>query len=457
LLFDQLGDGGAEVGGVEAEGAGLAFEDDAALLIDEVETVGPAGVGGLGGVVEVIEDGGKFDAELADARVGDFAALVEVAGAGEDDVIFNIALHLPDVAGMRFENVNGEEADAVVVVVVELVEGRNLPPVGRSGVAAEDEDDRLLCVERRELDARGFVEGQEIEVGCGIAGVEAAGTGAHPHGLEGGDEEDGRDGHVHHDLAEFLGRLLHGPEDVAGEDDPDYKKDRDRAQEYAAESGFFRGIHPHEWGNRTRLGGEEALVFFNYGEMDLKVRIFRSAVEFRAWLEEHHADVAELWVGFYNQRTSKKSITYREALDEALCFRWINGVRRSVDATTYTNRFTPRKVDSRWSTVNVKRMQGLMAAGRVSRAGLTAFERRRTGVEIKRVEKLSAAQGKIFREDAKAWEFFRKQAPWYQRTASVWVQSAKQETTRLRRLRILIEDSNCGRRLAVLSGKEKGS
>jgi hypothetical protein len=115
-------------------------------LIDEIEAVGPSGVGLLGRVIEVVEDGGELDTELADAGVGDFAALVEVAGTRENDVIFYVALHLPDVAGMCFENVDGEEADAIVVVVVELVEGRNLPPVGRSRVTAEDEDDRFLRV-----------------------------------------------------------------------------------------------------------------------------------------------------------------------------------------------------------------------------------------------------------------------------------------------------------------------
>jgi len=203
------------------------------------------------------------------------------------------------------------------------------------------------------------------------------------------------------------------------------------------------------------VGGEEALVFFYYGEMDLKVRIFRSAVEFRAWLEAHHADEAELWVGFYNQRVSKASIRYREALDEALCFGWIDGVRRSVNSIMYTTRFTPRKADSRWSTLNVKRMKELIAAGRVVKVGMAAFERRGSDKESERVERLSRAQEKIFRENVQAWEFFRAQVPWYQRTASFWVQSAKQEATQLRRLQMLIEDSSQERRLAILSGKRK--
>ena len=140
---------------------------------------------------------------------------------------------------MGFEDVDGEEADTIVVVVVELVEGRNLPPVGRSGVTAEDEDDRFLRVERRELHARGFVEGEEIEVGRGIAGLEVACAGAHPHGFKGSGEKDGRNGHVHHDLAEFLGRLLHCPEDVTAEDNPDNEEGCDHAHERAAEFRFF--------------------------------------------------------------------------------------------------------------------------------------------------------------------------------------------------------------------------
>jgi len=102
-------------------------------------------------------------------------------------------------------------------------------------------------------------------------------------------------------------------------------------------------------------------------------------------------------------------------------------------------------------------MKELIAEGRVAKPGVVAFERRAATAETKRVEKLSVAQEKVFRRDAQAWEFFRAQAPWYQRTASFWVQSAKQEATQVRRLRILVEDSRCGRRLAVLSGKKKGS
>jgi hypothetical protein len=131
---------------VETERARLAFVDDAALLIDEIEAVGPAGVGLLSRIVEIVENGGELDAKLPNAGVGDFATFIEVARTGENDAIFDVALRLPNVAGMGLEDVDGEKADAIVVVVVELIEGRNLPPVGRSRVTAEDEDDRFLRV-----------------------------------------------------------------------------------------------------------------------------------------------------------------------------------------------------------------------------------------------------------------------------------------------------------------------
>ena len=133
---------------MEAEGAGLALVDDAALGVDEVNAVGPAGVGLLGGVGEIVEQRGELDAELADAGGSEFSTFVLRFWAREDDVVLDVALHLPDVAGMRFEDVNRVERDAVVIPIVELVEGRNLPPEGRSSVAAKDEHDGRLSAER---------------------------------------------------------------------------------------------------------------------------------------------------------------------------------------------------------------------------------------------------------------------------------------------------------------------
>jgi len=192
------------------------------------------------------------------------------------------------------------------------------------------------------------------------------------------------------------------------------------------------------------------------------IRIFASAAEFRKWLEVNHDCVAELWVGFYNQRSLKKSITYRGALDEALCFGWIDGVRKSVDDGTYQQRFTPRKATSYWSAVNIKRAKELMELGRMAPAGRKAFERRardsgKYSFES-RPKKLPAAYQRQFKAAPEGWKFFQAQAPWYQRTSIFWVMSAKQEETRQRRLAKLISDSENGRRLDMLNpnGKRAG-
>ncbi len=191
------------------------------------------------------------------------------------------------------------------------------------------------------------------------------------------------------------------------------------------------------------------------------IKIFRSSAEFREWLEANHHRVPELWLGMYNQRTDKKSITYREALDEALCFGWIDGVRKSINETTYQQRFTPRKPKSYWSAVNIKRVGDLTKLGRMAPAGVKAFERRTSDSGKysfeSRPKKLPPAYEKQFKANPVAWKFFRAQAPWYQRTSSFWVVSAKQEETRQRRLAKLISDSQKGRRLGMLTPKGKKS
>ncbi len=182
--------------------------------------------------------------------------------------------------------------------------------------------------------------------------------------------------------------------------------------------------------------------------------------EFRVWLEKNHAESAELWVGFYNRSSGKGGITYQEALDEALCYGWIDGVRYRVDPESYKIRFTPRKSKSIWSRVNVRHVARLKKLGKMTVAGLRVFEEReerRTGIyafEQKRPG-LSAKHKKLFRGNTKAWKFFSSQAPWYQRTAGYWVSSAKREETRARRLRQLIKDSANGRRLDRLTPKSK--
>ncbi len=183
---------------------------------------------------------------------------------------------------------------------------------------------------------------------------------------------------------------------------------------------------------------------------------FDSAEAFRQWLAEHHADARELWVGFYKKGAGQMGISYPEAVDQALCFGWIDGVRRSVDERRYTNRFTPRKADSTWSQVNIRRVGELAVQGLMHQSGLDTFERRKAGRELlytheQEAPQLAGAYEAQLRASAAAWAFFEAQAPSYRRLASWWVLSAKQEATRQRRLAVLIRMSEEGRRLPQFS------
>ncbi|HTP10867.1 MAG TPA: YdeI/OmpD-associated family protein [Anaerolineae bacterium] len=182
---------------------------------------------------------------------------------------------------------------------------------------------------------------------------------------------------------------------------------------------------------------------------------FTTPAKFHDWLKKNHAKSTELLMGFYKVNSGKPSLTYQEALDEALCFGWIDGIRKSIDEERYTIRFTPRKPSSNWSNVNIKRVNQLIAEGRMLPAGLAAFEARKakkSGVYTyeNRPQQLSAEYEKKFRSNKKAWEYFQVQAAYYQRTAYGWVMTAKKEETRLRRLATLIEDSAQGRWIAVM-------
>lgn len=188
----------------------------------------------------------------------------------------------------------------------------------------------------------------------------------------------------------------------------------------------------------------------------MKIVYFPSAADFRRWLEAGHATCGELWVGLYKKSSGKLSITYSEAVDEALCFGWIDGVRRSVDGDAYAVRFTPRKPKSQWSAVNIKRVTGLSADGRMRPAGLRAFEgaagqERKYSFEQQRKSRLSPGDQRRFRSNQKAWDYFQAQPPWYRRTATFWVVSAKKEETRQRRLDTLIADSESGKSIKPLT------
>ena len=178
---------------------------------------------------------------------------------------------------------------------------------------------------------------------------------------------------------------------------------------------------------------------------------FKSQTDFRAWLERHHADTKELTVGFYKKASGKGGITPNEALEEALCFGWIDGVRHSLSDEAFTNRYTPRVKRSHWSRVNIAKYRELEAAERVHAAGRAVFEARDPSRDGEREPGLSDEFERELRRHEQAWEFWSKQPPWYRRIASVWVMSAKQEATRKRRLATLIDDSAHGRRISLVS------
>jgi uncharacterized protein YdeI (YjbR/CyaY-like superfamily) len=180
-----------------------------------------------------------------------------------------------------------------------------------------------------------------------------------------------------------------------------------------------------------------------------QVRIFASSDDFRAWLEANHGTASELWVGYYKKGVPKTSITYRQAVDEALCFGWIDGIGRRIDDEVHANRFTPRTKRSTWSAVNVARMGELIAAGRAHPAGIRAFEARtadNTGIYSyeNRPADLPDAYLAQLKANEAAWTWWQSQRPGYRRTATWWVVSAKQEATRQRRLAELVEDSAAG-------------
>jgi uncharacterized protein YdeI (YjbR/CyaY-like superfamily) len=185
---------------------------------------------------------------------------------------------------------------------------------------------------------------------------------------------------------------------------------------------------------------------------------FKTPAAFRKWLRQHHKKSPELWVGFHKKASTKPSITYPEALDEALCFGWIDGLRKSVDDDSYKIRFTPRKPSSIWSNVNVGHVERLKKEGRMQPAGLEAYDAKdpkRTGIYAfeNRPKELSAEYDKQFRANKSAWTFFEKQPPYYKRLMIFRVMSAKREETRQRRLDQLISSAAKGERLDLLTAK----
>jgi uncharacterized protein YdeI (YjbR/CyaY-like superfamily) len=179
----------------------------------------------------------------------------------------------------------------------------------------------------------------------------------------------------------------------------------------------------------------------------MKPAFFKTPAEFRAWLKKHHRTATELIVGYYKKASGKPTITWQESVDEALCFGWIDGIRKSHGEDAYTNRFTPRRKGSNWSAININRVAELTIQGRMQPAGLDAFARRtearsrvytyeQKGTDLPR---FGPKLEKLFKANKQAWAFFQTLPPYYRRGETLWVNSAKNEETRLRRLNKVIE------------------
>ncbi len=173
--------------------------------------------------------------------------------------------------------------------------------------------------------------------------------------------------------------------------------------------------------------------------MTSKPKFFKTGQAFRRWLDRYHASKDELLVGYYKVGSGKASMTWSESVDQALCYGWIDGIRRRIDDESYSIRFTPRRQGSKWSDVNLKKVEQLTADGLMMPAGVAAFERRVVGrragyaYEEKPVPMTKDVE-KVVRKNRKAWEFFEAQPPSYRKKALFWLASAKKEETRARRL-----------------------
>jgi uncharacterized protein YdeI (YjbR/CyaY-like superfamily) len=183
---------------------------------------------------------------------------------------------------------------------------------------------------------------------------------------------------------------------------------------------------------------------------------FPTQATFRKWLQKNHEKAVELLVGFYKVGSGKQSMTWSESVDEALCFGWIDGIRKSIDEESYSIRFTPRKPKSIWSAINIKKIEELSKQGLMHPAGLAAFSRREENKSRiysyeKEIATLSDDFLKIFKLNSKAWKYFQSLAPSYKNHAIHWIMTAKQETTKIKRLQELIRDSEAERKIKRLS------
>lgn len=182
---------------------------------------------------------------------------------------------------------------------------------------------------------------------------------------------------------------------------------------------------------------------------------FATQQDFRNWLEKNHDKEAELWVGFHKVGSGKPSITWPQSVDQAICFGWIDGLRKSVDAGSYCIRFSTRNPKSIWSAINIRKVEEMNKLGLMHPSGLAVFEKRdeqKSAIYFyeNRPDKLSPDYENLFKSHPKAWAFFQLQPPSYQRIAAMWVMDAKQEPTRQKRLAELVADSESGLKIKPL-------
>ncbi len=188
---------------------------------------------------------------------------------------------------------------------------------------------------------------------------------------------------------------------------------------------------------------------------------FKNPAEWRQWLNENHNKVEELWLGYYKKNSGKANYTWSESVDEALCYGWIDGLRKSIDEDSYMIRFTPRRPTSIWSAVNIKKVEVLTEKGLMRPAGIKAWENRKKSKSKiysfeQKAQKLAAEYVKQFKTNSKAWTFYSKKlAPSYKKSSIHWVMSAKREDTRQRRLKILIESSEQEMKIPLLRVSKK--
>ncbi|HEY4272660.1 MAG TPA: YdeI/OmpD-associated family protein [Candidatus Udaeobacter sp.] len=184
----------------------------------------------------------------------------------------------------------------------------------------------------------------------------------------------------------------------------------------------------------------------------MKSKFFRTAADFRVWLEDNHATATELWIGFYKKNSGKPSITWPESVDQALCFGWIDGVRKRVEEISYQIRFTPRRRGSIWSAINIKRARELVKQKQMRPVGLEAFGARienKSGIYSyeQQSTELQQPYAGLLKKNKAAWDFFKTQSPSYRKMIGWWIVSAKKEETRMSRLAKLISESAKRKRL----------